>query len=158
MLPVWQDDSKSPATIKPMSSTDLPNFGEWKTLMVSACPQFQFWSTVLNLQLDYLILLRSVRTGDFKLYTVSLERILSWIFAFDHIHYSRWLPVHHRDMETLCENSNVIYEEFINNGNFVVHRTRNPFSTMGLDQRHEQLNKDVKIMFTDSLDLTASIP
>ena len=37
------------------------------------------------------------------------------------------------------------YEEFVNNGNFVVvHRTRNLFSAMVLDQRHEQLNKDVK--------------
>ena len=47
-------------------------------------------------------------------------------------------------METVCENNNVIYEEFVNNGNFVVHRTRNPFFVMGLDQRHEQLSKDVK--------------
>ena len=120
--------------IESKSSTDPPNFGEWKTIMESAYPQFQFWSTVLNMQLDYLIFLRLIGTGDFNLYTVSLERILPWIFAFDHIHYSRWLPVHHQDMETLRKNNNVIYEEFVNNGNFVNHITRNPFSAMGLDQ------------------------
>ena len=75
--------------IESKSPTDLPNFGEWKKIMESAYPQFQFWSTVLNMQLDYLIFLRSIRNGDFNLYTVSLEQILSWIFAFDHIHYSR---------------------------------------------------------------------
>ena len=47
-------------------------------------------------------------------------------------------------METLRENNNVIYEEFVNNGNFVVGRARNPFSAMGPDQRQEQLSKDVK--------------
>ena len=47
-------------------------------------------------------------------------------------------------METLCENNNVIFEEFINNYNFVIHRTRNPFSAMGPDQQHKQFNKDVK--------------
>ena len=131
--------------IKSKSSTDPPNFGESKTILESAYPQSKFCSTVLNMQLDYLIFLRSIRTGDFNLYTVSLERILPWIFAFDHIHYSRWLPVDHQDMETLRENNNVIYEEFVNNGNFVVvHRTRNLFSAMVLDQRHEQLNKGVK--------------
>ena len=110
----------------------------------STYPQSQFWSTVLNMQLDYLIFLRSTGTGDFNLYTVSLERILPWVFAFDYIHYSRWLPVHYQDMETLRENSNVICKEFVNNGNFVIHRTRNPLSDMRIDQRHEQLNKDVK--------------
>ena len=38
----------------------------------------------------------------------------------------------------------LVFEEFKNQGNFVISRTRNVFSAMGLDQRHEQLNKDVK--------------
>ena len=116
--------------IESKSSTDPPNFGEWKTIMESAYPQFQFWSTVLNMQLDYLNFLRSIGTGDLNLSMVSLERILPWIFAFDHIHYSRWLPFHYQDMETLRKNNNVIYEEFVNNSNFVAHTTRNPFSAM----------------------------
>ena len=120
--------------IESKSSTDPPNFSEWKTIMESAYPQFQFWSIVLNMQLDYLNFLRSIGTGDLNLSMVSLERILPWIFAFDHIHYSRWLPFHYQDMETLRKNNNVIYEEFVNNGNFVDHITRNPFSAMGLDQ------------------------
>ena len=44
--------------IESKSSTDPPNFSEWKTIMESAYPQFQFWSTVLNMQLDYLNFLR----------------------------------------------------------------------------------------------------
>ena len=50
--------------IESKSSTDPPNFGEWKTIMESAYSQFPFWSTVLNMQLDYLISLRLIRTED----------------------------------------------------------------------------------------------
>ena len=123
----------------------------------STYPQSQFWSTVLNMQLDYLIFLRSIGTGDFNLYAVSLERILPWIFAFDHIHYSRWLPVHYQDMETLRENSNVICEEFVNNGNFVIHRTRNPFLTWELTSDTSNSIRMLKVMFRDTLDLITLI-
>ena len=37
-----------------------------------------------------------------------------------------------------------ILHKFEANGNFVVSRTKNDFSSMGLDQRHEQLKKDVE--------------
>lgn len=47
-------------------------------------------------------------------------------------------------METLCQKNSSIYLELDKNGSFVVRRTRKPFSARGLDQRHEQLNKDVK--------------
>ena len=67
-----------------------------------------------------------------------------WIFGFDHIHYARWLSIHHYDMEMLKETNPEIYQEFDDNGNFTMRRTQNRFSRMGLDQRHEQLIKDVK--------------
>ena len=35
-------------------------------------------------------------------------------------------------------------DKFEANRNFVISRTKNGFSSMGLDQRYEQLNKDVK--------------
>ena len=54
------------------------------------------------------------------------------------------MSVNHLDMESLSKTNPDIFFEFSNNGNFVVSRTRNPFSSMGLDQRHEQLNKDIK--------------
>ena len=47
-------------------------------------------------------------------------------------------------MQMLQTTNPDIYEEFKVNGNFTVKRTKNPGSAMGLDQRHEQLNKDVK--------------
>ena len=47
-------------------------------------------------------------------------------------------------MENLNKTNSLLYEEFQHPGNFVIARTRNLFSSIGIDQRHEQLNKDAK--------------
>lgn len=36
------------------------------------------------------------------------------------------------------------FDEFLRDGNFVISDTQNVFSSMVIDQRHEQLNKDKK--------------
>ena len=95
------------------------------------------------MEMGYFLFLRSIRSSNFKLYVASIGKFFPWIFAFDHVHYARWLSIHHYDMEMLKE-TNPVFQKFEVNGNFTVARTKNRFSTMGLDQRHEQLNKDVK--------------
>ena len=120
------------------------NFEAWRAEMEIKSPQFQFWSIALKIEMDYLMFLRSIRSSNFNLYISSIGKFLPWIFAFDHVHYSRWLSIHHYDMEMLKDTNPEIHHEFDVNGNFTVKRTRNRFSKMGLDQRHEQLNKDVK--------------
>ena len=91
--------------------------------------------------MDYLMFLRSIRSSNFKLYISSIGKVLPWIFAFDHV---RWFSIHHHDMEMLKETNPEIYQEFNNNGNVTVKRIQNRFSQMRLDQRNQQLNKDVK--------------
>ena len=54
------------------------------------------------------------------------------------------MSVHHYEMEMLQELNSSIFHEFEANGNFVVSKTKNALSSMGLDQRHEQVNKDLK--------------
>ena len=125
------------------SSSEL-GFEDWRAQMESSSPLFQYWSIVLRMEQVYLLFMRSIRTASFDLYVYSLEKLLPWIFALDHHHYARWLSVHHYDMQMLQTTNPDIYEEFKVNGNFTVKRTKNPGSAMGLDQRHEQLNKDVK--------------
>ena len=66
------------------------------------------------------------------------------LFALDHVHYARWLSVHIHDMKTLHTSNPDVYQASNDSGCFVVARTKNPFSSMGLDQRHEQHNKDLK--------------
>lgn len=81
--------------------------------------------------------------GNLQLYLESLTKIVPWMFALDHTHYSRWLPVHIRDMTLLSENHPGIFDEFCA-GKFVVHKTSNMFSAMAIDQCHEQNNAVIK--------------
>ena len=47
-------------------------------------------------------------------------------------------------MTMLKTTNSGVYEAFNEFGCFVVSRSKRPFSSMGLDQRHEQHNKDIK--------------
>ena len=73
-----------------------------------------------------------------------LNLFLPWIFAFDHVHYARWLSIHHYDMEMLKDANPKVFQEFSVHGNFTLAQPKKRFSKIGLDQRHKQLNKDVK--------------
>ena len=112
--------------------------------MKERSPQFQFWHIALSMEMDYLLFLRSIRSRNFDLYVHSLDKLLPWVFAFDHYNYARWISVHQFDMEMLHKKNPLVYQEFHAKGNFVVARTNDDFSSMALDQRHEQLNKDIK--------------
>ena len=77
------------------------------------------------------------------IYVSSLKQIACWAFAFDHIHYARWLPVHIRDMIFLHTKHPRIYKYF-QDGNFAVAVTNRKFSSVSIDQAHEMQNKIVK--------------
>ena len=66
-----------------------------------------------------------------------------WFFALDHHNYSRWLPIHIRDMTNLHTTHPDVFRQF-KQGNFVVWKTCNRFSGMSIDQAHEQNNALVK--------------
>ena len=54
-------------------------------------PQFYYWSSVMELKLLYLMnmYIRSLREGNFNLYVDTLNKLVSWLFALDHVHYAR---------------------------------------------------------------------
>ena len=104
---------------------------------------FQFWSITLDLELALLIFIRSLREGNFSLYKAALVKLAPWFFSLDHPNYARWLPLHIRDMSALDNICPTIAVEF-NKGNFVVHKTQHAFSSIPIDQAHEQNNKQVK--------------
>ena len=119
-------------------------FNEWCCQMEEKSPIFQFWSIVLEMELVLFTFLRSVCTGNFQLYLHPLEKMISWFFALDHFHYARWLSVHISNMKMLQITSPDVYQAFNEFGCFIVSRTKKPFSSMGLDQRHKHHNKDMK--------------
>ena len=90
--------------------------------------------------------------SDFKLYKESLFVLIPYFFVLDHMNYACWLPIHLRDMIALETLHPIIYQEF-SIGNFVVRKTENSFSSIAIDQAHEQ-NKSVVKVDGDAIDLT----
>uniref|UniRef100_UPI00358F05C7 uncharacterized protein n=1 Tax=Myxine glutinosa TaxID=7769 RepID=UPI00358F05C7 len=118
-------------------------FEAWCDQRAAACPQFQYWATVLNLELCILLYIRSLRESNFTLYMDTLPELAAWFAALDHIHYARWLPVHIRDMVGIAEKHPDVAAKF-HAGHFTSKKTRHAFSAISLDQAHEQNNATVK--------------
>ena len=125
------------------SSEETLAFEAWKAARISVSPQFQYWAITLDFELTVLTFIQALRQGNFQLYRDALTKLIPWFFALDHTHYSRWLPVHLRDMMQLPSIHPELAKEF-EAGNFVVHKTQRLFSGMATDQAHEQNNKLVK--------------
>ena len=125
------------------TETDVLSLEQWCEKRAQQSVYFDYWLKTLSLEITMLLYVRSLREGNFQLYLESLTNIVPWMFALDHTHYSRWLPVHIRDMSLLSEKHPAILAEF-RAGKFVVHKTRNKFSAMAIDQCHEQNNATIK--------------
>lgn len=65
------------------------------------------------------------------------------MFVLDLSNYSRWLPVHIRDLMELEMRHPSLYTEFLD-GKFVGQKTKHRFSMIALDQNHEQENEMIK--------------
>ncbi|KAK3926446.1 BRISC and BRCA1-A complex member 2, partial [Frankliniella fusca] len=118
-------------------------FDEWVERSRTKSPTFYFWLLVLNLEILLLTFVKSQRQGNYGLYTESLTEMLPWMFVFDHQNYSRWLPIHLRDLLELKQKAPDVHHLF-KAGQFVFSATGNPFSLLAIDQAHEQNNAKVK--------------
>ena len=96
---------------------------------------------ILNYETLILIIIRAHRDKYFHLYVEVLEMLAPLFFALDHVNYSRWLPIHIRDMKSLPHSIKV---EFEKQCHWVLSKTNNKFSAIPIDQVHEQENAYVK--------------
>ena len=55
-------------------------------------PRFEFWYTLLGLECLILMLVRSLRSGNFAMFVEVLDKFLSWTFPLNHTHYARPFP------------------------------------------------------------------
>ena len=85
----------------------------------------------------------SVVSLAFAMYLAALTELVPWFHALDHTHYARWIPVHLRDMAALPMKHPDVAREF-GAGNFTVRKTKNVFSSIPIDQAHEQNNALIK--------------
>lgn len=108
--------------------------------MIGKNPTFEFWNLILELEIKVLMFVRSHRERNFPLYVEIMEQLVPWFFILDHTNYARWLPVHIRDMKCIPDG---IKDQFQSCWSFP--KTNRKFSSMPLDQAHEQYNKMVKV-------------
>ena len=106
-------------------------------------PQFLYCSLTMKFQLTILIFVRSLREGKFQMYIEACSALAPWFFALNHTNYARWLPVHIRDMVSLEKEIPSLAAEF-QSGHFVVQKSHRAFSSIAIDQAHEQNNKIIK--------------
>ena len=72
-----------------------------------------------------------------------LGKLASWFFDMDRMQNSRWVPFHIRDMICLKDTHPNVYRQLAQ-GHFKVQKTGHTFSSMALDQTHEQLYEVIK--------------
>ena len=144
-LSILRREAYTKYTCECQENADEPlPFIEWCAKMGGTLPQFKYWQTVYDMEMLLLRFVRSIRVGDFDLYVRTLDEVADWAFILDHYNYSRWLPVHVRDMLNLEYKHPDLYKQF-DDGFFTVAKTNNPFSLIGFDHNHEQLNKELKM-------------
>ncbi len=87
-------------TLNVEENDQLKSFHERREEMSEKCPQFLYWSGVLELQLCVFQLVRAFREANFTMYINAIKQILPWMFPMEHLNHARWLSVHYQDM---CE-------------------------------------------------------
>ena len=97
------------------------------------------------LELDLLlhIYVCSQRETSFNIYLDALTELAGWFHALDHTNYARWIPVHLKDIAELPERHPEIARMF-REVSFTVHKTTKVFSSIPIDQAHEQNNACIK--------------
>eukprot|EP00794_Sanderia_malayensis_P001833 gene1833-2057_t len=106
-------------------------------------PQFQYWHVAFQLEVLVLSFVRSLISGNFKLYLECITKLTPWFFSLDHPNYARWMSVHVRDMAALKMPHPQVAAAF-EDGHFTVHKSNHAFSAVAIDQGREQNNAIVK--------------
>ena len=121
----------------------IMEFKQWCNQREQVCPHFQYWATVMELEICVLVYVHSLRQASFTMYLDALTELTPWFFALDHTNYARWIPVHLKDMAELSTKHPEIAKRF-DDGHFTIQKTNRVFSAIPIDQAHEQNNGYIK--------------
>ena len=120
------------------SGVKVLSFDEWCAEEAQAHPQFLHWGKTSDLELLLLQYVLAFRERNFQLYIECLGRLAPWMFALDHNHDARWLPVHITDTVQLHDTRRDGYDQFVH---FPVQKSTQVLFSIALNQNHEQLNQ-----------------
>ena len=111
------------------TANSADSFDAWCHLRCTENVQFHYWFICFKLQMILLVFVGSIREGNFDIFLECLKQMIPWFFAMDNVHYSRWLPIHLRDMLKLESHNPLVHQHF-KKGCFVVHKTNHKFSAI----------------------------
>lgn len=126
--------------------TDL-TFKDWVIESAELHDNFFYWNFIMEYMKLFFAFMSAQRLGNFVAYIAALKALLPYVFALDHTHYSRWLPVLVFDCERLEALSKYVFDQFVDRGNFVISKTSKLHSRIAIDQGHEQNNGGAKSVF-----------
>ena len=106
-------------------SNDEESVKAWRNNMQKNSTTFMYWDLIMRYETLILVFVRAHREKNFPLYVEVLEELTPLFFALDHVNYSRWMPVHIRDMKSLPD---PIKDEFENHSHWVLSKAMNTFS------------------------------
>ena len=89
--------------------------------------------------------IRATRERDIFLHMQSVEALVKYFFAHDHLNYARLLPLYISTMQTAEKEHPEIWSEFAN-GNFCVTKGTAGFTSIGPDHGIEQENRGLKVV------------
>ena len=94
---------------------------------------------------DILLFIRATREGNWSLHLASARAFLPWMFTYDRINYSRYLPVYWFEMNNLPITHPFVHQAF-EKGHFSVQmQEKHGFSGVAFDMTIEQTaNRDSK--------------
>ena len=101
--------------------------------------QFKYWSIFLaELYPALCDFTLSYRNAGWLLHLSAVERAIKLLFAFDRTNCSRWTPLYLQDCLKLEQWFPLIYEEFMEEGSFVVRHTHRKCSAVPMGQALEK--------------------
>ena len=99
----------------------------------------------MQMVMEMVLFIRSVRTGDWNLHLTALEAFTTHFFAHDKLNYARMIPLYLADMESLKITDPDIYQELLQ-GNWVVNKNSLvSFCAIGADHALEHINRLMKV-------------
>ena len=127
------------AFAKHIGQHDKEEFQKWHDGMIKTSATYKFWFMIMQMELTVLAFVKAHRENNFSLYVEALESLAPWFFTLDHANYARWMPIHIRDMKCL---PGPVQDDL--KKCWVISKSSNKFSSIPIDQAHEQNKVSVK--------------
>ena len=123
----------------------LKNYDEFCATQSSISPTFALWQSYVDMVSTLLHFISCTRRSDWEGHLNTLEKMTPWLFAYDRVNYTRYVPVYLKEMREL-EKTHPFAHEHLNNGEFAIQQQdRYAFSATAADQVIKQtINRDSK--------------